>query len=165
MPEIDIGAGTFRVYAEEDTADEYALGAQHADVYRALALVDRQRLLVTASRVLDRQIWKTGYQTFEERVVVQNIIDASIELAIDLANGGEFQVNPTTAESVSSMSAGSVSISFRRGIYNYTCFPLIVQELLRDYLGASGGMFTPKSTGVADEATFPIDLGYLPGGM
>lgn len=163
--EIDIGADTYTVYADEDTADTYAAAAYHAEEFRNATLLDRQMALVTATRLLDRQLWRDGYTTFAERAVVQNIIDASIEIAIDIINGSDMQNQSTNATLERSISAGSVSITNFRGVQNYTRFPTIVQELLRDYLTGNGSLFMPKSTGVADETIFPLGLGYSSGGM
>lgn len=159
--EIDVGTETFtNCYADQDTATTYATGATHGTTFLALDDDGKGRALVTAGRVLDRQNWADGYTTFEERSVVQNIIDACIELAMALVDGSEVQTKPNTASDIASMSAGSVSMSFRRGIYDATRFPLPVQELLRDYLAGAGAAFTAKSTGVDAETIFPIDLGF-----
>lgn len=167
MAEVDVGSETYTTYADLDTADVYALAASHATAFRAASTDDRGRFLVTATRILDRQIWKSDYDTFAERAVVQDIIDASIELAIDLANGSKVQTNQTTAGEISSLSAGSVSISYRRTAAGTspTRFPLIVQELLYGYLGddASGNSLWPKVNGVDEETVFPIDLGVTGG--
>jgi len=182
MAEVDVGTETYEVYADLDTADLYAGAALHGTTYRDASNDDKGRALTTATRTLDRQRWKgvktdelqtlawprtnTGVEGVDVDEVPLNIINASIELAFALLDGSEVQNQQTTAERVRSMSAGSVSISHFRGIDNPTRFPLIVQELIRDYLAGSLGVdegFYATAEGIDDETSFPVEAGYLRG--
>jgi hypothetical protein len=162
--EQDLGGEVYTVYADVETADVYTLAAYHGAKWRAAATDTKAQALITATRLLDRQVWITAYNTFALRAVEQNIINASIELGIALLDGSEVQSNATNAERVRSMSAGSVSITNFRAVDAATRFPQIVHELLRGYMGTST-FYVPKATGVADETSFPIDLGFSVGGL
>ena len=166
MAEVDVGEETYTVYADLDTADVYAGSAIHGDTWRDPETTEdmKGRALVTATRTLDRQSWRPEYSTFELRSVVPNIIVASIELAMALLDGSEVQNQPSGAERVRSISAGSVSITNFRGVDTPMRFPQIVQELLRGYLGEAGAGFVGKATGVDGLTVFPADLG-LTGGL
>jgi hypothetical protein len=181
MATVEIDGNEYEAYSDLETADLYAAAAFHADTWLDLDDDPKGKTLVTGTRTLDRQIWKgektdpdqelewprknTGVDGVVDDEVPDDIVQASIELAIALADGAEFQTNSSTAQGISSMSAGSVSITFARGVHKATRFPLIVQELIKKYLNGSGsGAFLPKSTGVDEESIFPLDLGYTGGG-
>lgn len=163
MPTITLDS-EFTVYANVEDADAYADGASHGDAWRALTDEDTKgRYLITATRILDRQQWRDEYNTFALRVVVPDIVNASIELAMSLLDGSDVQNQQSTAERIRSMSAGSVSITNFRGVDTPTRFPLIVQELLRNYLGGDGSLFVSRATGIDGETTFPVELGINTG--
>jgi hypothetical protein len=176
----------FTVYADVDMADTYLDGASHADTWRALTDDDTKgRYLVTATRILNRQLWKgdkvasdqplawprtnTGIDdsllVLDTNGIPVDIDNAAIELALAIADGSEVQNQQTTVERVRSMTAGSVSITNFRGIDIPTRFPQIVQELLRLYLGGTGSTFVPKATGTDGETSFPAELGFNIGGI
>lgn len=161
MESVTLGSQGYDVYANVSTADLYLNAASHADSWREEIDQDvKARYLVTATRLLDRQTWKTEYNTQALRFVEQNIIDASIELALTMYDGSDVQERQNMAALFRSISAGSVSITNFRGVETATRFPQIVQELLKDYLGGSGTGYFSIATGVDGEATFPIDLGF-----
>lgn len=162
---LDAGDTAYAVYADIAAADAYLEAAYHADSWRAADDTVKARLLVTATRLLDRQSWQALYNTFALRLVVPNIVSASIEMALAILDGADTQNLQTGAERVRSISAGSVSITNFRGVDVPTRFPQIVQELLAPYLGGNGTLFVAKATGTDTETIFPIPLGYSVGGM
>jgi len=163
MATVDLDT-EFTVYADVEMADEYADGAYHAASWRALTDEDaKARLLITATRLLDRQSWKEGYRTFAEREAEPNIVNASIELAFSMLDGYDPQNTQSTAERIQSISAGSVSITNFRSVDTATRFPQIVQELLSPYLGGSSSALFPKIDGEDTETIFPVELGYNTG--
>lgn len=166
LVEVDIGEGTFEVYADVDAANEYADGATHGATWRASTDDDAKgRALVTATRTLDRQQWLDAYNTPELRAEVPNIVNASIEMAFALMDGSDLQNQQSTAERIRSMQAGSVSITNFRGIDTPTRFPQIVQELLRGYLGSDSSLFYSKAVGTDGLTEFPVELGFSTGGL
>lgn len=184
LPTIELD-DTFTVYADVDTADEYASGSAHADAWRDITDEDvKSRYLVTATRVANRQIWRgdkiatdqplafprTNMGITPEPVVDANgipvdIIAGVIELAIAQANGEDIQSSSAVEDRIRSMSAGSVSITQARSDTIPTRFPQIVQELFRSFLGGSGSAFKGRASGVDAETLFPIELEYGPGGL
>lgn len=175
----------FTVYADVDEADAYLDGASHADAWRAITDDDaKARYLVTATRTLNRQNWKgdkveitqplafprvnmdvTPAPAVDENGIPVDIVSASIELALALAEGSDVQNQSSTVERVRSISAGSVSITNFRGVDDPTRFPQIVQELIQPFLGGSLGTFAGKATGVDTETVFPAELGFGLGGV
>lgn len=168
------------VFANVEMADAYLDAASHADSWRALSDEDtKARYLVTATRIFNRQRWKgnkvatdqplafprenmgiTPEPVLNEDDIPVDVVNASIELALALVDGAEVQSNATTADRVHSMSAGSVSITNYRDADIPTRFPLIVQELLRDYLAGAGAVFASRANGVDGETIFPVELGF-----
>jgi len=153
----------FAVYADVDTADAYMDGALHGDLWRSADDDTKGRALVTATRVLDRQLWQDAYNTYELRLAVPNIVNASIEMALALIQGNDLQNSTTTAEKVRSLAAGSVRIENFRGIDLATRFPTIVQELLAPYLAGYGATFVSKAAGTDGVSIFPTDFSYSSG--
>lgn len=161
MATIVIDTTNYASYASVDEADAYLKAASHAANWEAATLLQKQQALVTATRLFDRQSWLPTYNTFALRLAVASIVEATIELALALIDGETVQSASTTGSDIASMSAGSVSISFRRMASGQvaTRFPLIVQELLRAYLeGAGVGSYVSVS-GVDAESIFPLSLG------
>ena len=87
MATLTIGTETFTVYATVATADAYLTANIDFALWDANSDDDKGRFLVSATRLLDQQIWLDDYDTVSEREVVTNIINASIELANYLSNG------------------------------------------------------------------------------
>jgi Putative DnaT-like ssDNA binding protein len=181
IPTVDLDSGTYSVYADIEDAEEYLGAASHATEWEDVDEDDQAKYLVSATRMLDRQIWpgdkavsdqplawpriSTGIDGVVADTIPTNIINACMELANALQQGYD-QNQQTTAERVRSMTAGSVSITNFRGVDTPTRFPLIVQELIAPYLGASSGTgLVSQANGVDEETIFPVDLGYSTGGI
>lgn len=157
MAIINVDGIDYEVYEDLDAVDEYLGGAAHAGNWRALTDDDvRGRYAVTATRILERQIWKgtatglsgqtlawprsgTGVTGVEDTVIPDGVLNAYYELCSALTDGSELQNEQNTAQKVQSLSAGSVSITYFRGAEGEPLrFPLIVQELLNPYLAGTG---------------------------
>lgn len=176
MPTVELDA-VFEVYADVDMADVYFSGAYHGASWRDLEDEDEKaRLLVTATRTLDRQRWKgdktdaeqelqwprsnTSVDGVEDDTVPDDIINASLELALSILDGSDVQTEQTTTQRVQSMSAGSVSITNFRSVDDQKLrFPLPVQELVGKYLAGAGTTLVGVATGVDTESVFPIEAG------
>lgn len=180
MPTVSLD-NDFPVYADVDMADAYLDGAYHGDTWRSLDENAKGRSLVTATRTLNRQSWvgevevagqdlawpriNTG-MTGVDGTTPDDIVNASIEMALSLVDGSELQNQQTTAERIRSLTAGSVSITNFRGINSATRFPQIVNELVAEYLsGGPEGMIGigMKVTGADTETIFPIEVGFTQG--
>lgn len=159
MPEVDISGNEYTVYADVDAADEYLAASTHAANWTAATDDEKAQALVTATRLLDRQRWKDEYDTFEERVEVEKIVWASIELALALLDGTAVQTDANTSQKIESLRAGSVAISYFRGAEgSVKRFPLIVHELIRDYLIGSSLALSGVATGVDGETITDQDF-------
>lgn len=179
-PTVDIDGEEYPVYADVEQADEYLNAALHAtDVWPALDDDTKARALVTATRVLDRQRWRgvvytssppqllawprmnTGIVGVIDTVVPDAIGYATIELALALVSGTDAQGEQNTSQKIQSLRAGSVSLTFFRGAEGEPYrFPLIVQELLWDYLlGVGVGIGGTRSTGTDGVSVTHEDFG------
>lgn len=172
---------SYPVYADLDAADEYMAGASHGADWRALTDdADKARYLITATRTLDRQNWKgdktsdtqelewprsdTGVDGVEDDTVPTEIIHASIELALLLVQGSEFQSQRTTEQTIQMLKAGSVSLSYFRGAGGTpTRFPLIVHELIRDYISGPSSSLYVSTSGTDGETITDNDYGLSDG--
>lgn len=161
MATEDAGGETFTVYANIDTADVYMAGAIHGANWEAADVDTKGQGLVTATRILDRQKWQSAYDTFAEREVVQDIIDASIEMALSLIDGSTIQTAQNQAQLNQEIKAGSVMLKFFRGAEGTPLrFPTIVHELLRDYLAGGNVTVTGIATGTGGITSTDDDFGY-----
>jgi len=165
MKTVDIGAEEFNAYADQDDADVYLTGSIHAGTtWDDATTANQGRALVTATRILDRQNWVDAYDTQAERFAVEDIRNASIEMALALLEGSDLQTEQSTAQKLQSIKAGSVSLSYFRGSEGTPHrFPIIVHELLRDYL--AGGDFgrSGVATGVSGKSSTGDDFGHTRG--
>lgn len=174
----------FEVYAGIDTAIAYADGADHASSFRTLLDTDEDsaaRKLITATRLFDRQRWRgekvdanqdhafprknTGLDEMEVVDFPADLQRAVIETAIALSNGSELQDQSNTSQRISSLSAGSVSLSFFAGVDGPIPkrFPQIVHELISKYLVGSTKVVSGVVSGADGESITNKTFGYSRG--
>lgn len=182
MPQLTILSNTYFVYADVDTANDYLAAAFHADAWNALTNeTTKAKALVTAARTIDRQNWKgtktsdaqdgewprdnTGVDGVVDGVTPQDVIDASIEMALAFVDGSELQNEATIEQRIQQLKAGSVSLTFFRGIDGtQQRFPQIIMELLRKYLvGYGDELAGPSSSGTEGTSISNKEYGYSRG--
>lgn len=167
--EVTIGGADYASYADLPTANGY-LGASITATAWASASDDlKAQCLVTATRLLDRQSWADGYTTFDQRKVVDAIVNACCELAALFAAGTTDALDGATATGpVKSMKAGSVSLEYFASSATFIAasrFPATVQELLGPYLasGASSGIGAGYVGGTCEQSAFDQSFGLWRG--
>lgn len=182
MAEVTILSNTYFVYADVDTANDYLAAAFHADAWSALTSDDtKAKALVTAARTIDRQCWKgtktdsaqdgewprddTGVDGVINGVTPQDVINASIEMALAFVDGSELQNEATIEQRIQQLKAGSVSLTFFRGIDGtQQRFPQIIMELLRKYLcGYGDDVGGPITSGTGGTSISNKEYGYSRG--
>jgi hypothetical protein len=177
------------VYAGVDTADAYLNAAIHGQSWFALEDNVKGQALVTATRTLDRQVWKgevaessplqaldwprinTGVPGVVDNEIPEDIIAAAIELALSLSQGSGVQTEGNTSQKIQSLKAGSVAITYFGGVAvtSTTRFPQIIDELVQPYLlaGGAAGVNTVSAGGVAfgtdGESMTHQDFGLIDG--
>lgn len=176
---VQIGSTSYASYASVEQADAYLAAAIHATNWWTATDDTKARALVSASRMLDRQDWlgdktdpdqvlawprsNTGVDGVEDDVIPEPIVSAAIELALALVDGATVQTDANTSQKIQSISAGSVSISYFRGAEGVARrFPLIIHELVRDYLSGSAGLAIGTGSiafGVDGESSLENDYG------
>jgi len=172
-----ISSQAYEVYADIGEADLYLAASTHPVAWPTASAEDKSKALVTATRILDRQKWLgekylttgqalawprsgTGVDGVEDDVVPQNIIDASIEMASALLDGSDLQTEQNQSQKLQSITAGSVNLTYFRGAEGTPLrFPLIVDELIRDYLAGSFVSFGTLAAGVDGVSVTGQDLG------
>lgn len=163
VPTVIIDSIEFPVYADLETATAYAVGSLNATEWTALDDDAKKVALVSATRVLDRQRWRSDCDTFEKRLEKQNIVDASVEIAFALAAGSDLQDAQNQSQKIEMLRAGSVQLRFFRGADGKPLrFPLIIQELIRDCLASAGGKLARGSVafGTDKGSATDEDFGY-----
>ena len=172
METVLIGSQPYSSYASAAQADQYLAAASHAGTtWSGASDANKARALITATRILDRQRWRDAYADDDLgaaqalRFAVQNIRDACIEMALALLDGSDLQTEQNTAQKLSSIRAGSVSLSFVTGGTEGAAhrFPTIIHELLRDYLVGGSEVLTGAASGVSGESLTGNDLGHTSG--
>lgn len=169
-PTVVIGSTHYTVYADQGEADDYLSAAIQGETWGTQTADQKARALVTATRLLDRQSWSgsktsddqehewprsgTGVEGAVDDELPQDIVNATIELAQLLVDGSEVQNDPNQVNKLSSLSAGSVSLTFYHGAdQRGQRFPQIVQELVAKYLGGSGaGGLSNIATGTCGQS-------------
>jgi len=186
MPDIlQIDSQPYNSYATADMADTYLAAASNGATWFTLTDNQKAQYLVTASRLFDRQCWlgtrteddqdmewprsSTGVTGVEDDEVPLRVIEGTIEMALALADGSEALSDAVPgAQKLSSISAGSVSLSYFRGaeggVATAARFPLVVQEYIKPYLCGSrnviGGVIPSGTDG---ESVTENDFGYSDG--
>ncbi len=147
-------------YIEIMPADSYFAKSQNV-TWLALNNAAREGFIIRATRLLDRQTWLDAYDTLAKRVLVQDIVDACAELAVALAEGSEVENEQVTSQKLQAIKAGSVALTYFRGAEGLAIrFPLIAQELLKDYLAGSGTTVSGSSSGVDGTSVTANELGF-----
>lgn len=153
MPTVSIGSDNdYTVYADIPTADYYMLGSVTVAGWATASDDNKGRALVSATRLLDRQLWAVGYTTFDLRVAVPAIVDACCELAGMFIDGSTDPLtSSTTVQTTQSLKAGTVAITYFRIDPNLAArFPTIIQELVGPYLAGSGNTVATAYVGGTD---------------
>ncbi len=165
MQIVMIGSSPYDSYASLAQYDAYVAAAIHASAAALIASDDSKgQALATMTRILDRQVWAAAYDTQAERVNVQAIQDACIEGALALLDGSDLQTEQVTGQKLQSLRAGSVSLTYFRGAEGFSHrFPVIVNELLRDYLAGADLVIGMVATGTGGTSSTEDEFGHTGG--
>lgn len=164
MEVVLIDSQPYDSYESVEGADAYLAAAIHATNWSSASDTTKAQALVTATRVLDRQRWADAYDTQAEREGVEAIMNACSEMALALVDGSELQSEQSTAQKLQTIKAGSVSLTYFRGAEGRAYrFPLIVSELLRDYLAGSDLSIGMTAAGTGGVSSTDDDFGHSGG--
>lgn len=172
MATITIGSVTYTVYSDVSDADDYFNGSSQFSDWDALTTAEKQRGLVSSTRLLERQTWqgsktsssqdlawpRTGVtdrdgEAVDSATIPAEIIEASQLLALDIALGQSVESSTTTEDLNKRIKAGSVEIEkFRADKETITRFPLDVTELLSPFLSSNVSVAGSLSFGTDGEA-------------
>lgn len=152
MATVSIGSDDYTSYADQDTADTYLAASVTVLGWAAASDDNKGRALVSATRLLDRQLWAVGYTTFDLRVAVPAIVSACCELAGMFIDGSTDPLtSSTTVQTTQSLKAGSVQITYFRIDPNLAArFPTIIQELVGPYLAGNANTVATAYIGGTD---------------
>lgn len=184
---ISIGSVSFWSYASINEGDQYLLANFAATAWFSLSEDQKGQLLVTATRLFDRQCWvgektdpdqptqwpRSGVtdaagEEIDSSIVPDEVMYATIEMAFAILEGSE-AVNSSVpgAQKLRSIAAGSVSLSWFRGAEGnnarYDRFPLPVQELIGQWLCAGQTVAGLIVSGTGGVSVTDEDLGYNEG--
>lgn len=180
---VVVNTQEYDTYASVEQAELYLNANFLATAWFDLTDDQKGQLLVTATRLFDRQCWlgekteeaqplqwprsSTGIDGVEDDEVPEDIVNGSIEMAFAILDGSE-AVNSSVpgAQKQRSIAAGSVNISWFRGAEGtarFDRFPLPVQELVGRYMCGSQGIVGLITSGTCGESVTQDDLGYNEG--
>ncbi len=163
-----------RTDADAYLADSLRAGAE----WEFLDETTKDRALVTAARLLERQRW-TGTKTvstqamqwprtgavdrdgepIDDTTVPNAVKEAQMELAYELTADGAQETKSDTGDRTKRLKAGDVEVEyFAEDRATNTRFPTVVTELLIGLLAGSGATVVPYASGTDVEAT-DIDFG------
>lgn len=180
---IMIGSQPYTSYVSVSDADIYLAGAYHAQpTWGVQTAAAKAQSLITASRILDRQRWRgeltvstqalqwprTGYDPILDpslgTLIPLKVGEAAIEMALALVQGADFQTTQNQAQKIAHLRAGSVAVAyFRLAEGPAIRWPMIIQELLRDYLGTSVAIAATTSSGVDGQSVTEENFGLTRG--
>ena len=155
-------------YVDVSDTDAYFADAIHSGSWDSADADTQSRALVTATRMLDRQLWKgtktsssqalewprTGVvdrygDAIDENTVPAVIIQATQELALSLIDDPDVQTNASTSSGIKRAKAGSAEVEYFKPTPRYR-FPTIVQELVKALMG--GSIISGAAYGIDKEA-------------
>lgn len=161
-----VGTNTYIDLADAET---YLEGSINTSAWDAKSTDEKNRLLVSATRYLDRQDWvgektsdvqaldwpRTGVtdpdgNAVDDSTVPQFILNAECELAAAMAADSSIQESSSTGSDVKRLKADTVEIEYFSTTIGGTRFPTIVQELVGFYLEGSDSGFTDQYYGGTD---------------
>lgn len=127
------GATTANVYATLAAADAYHEAHAHGDTWRSAIVEQKQRALLTATRMLDQHLawagratsltqrlaWpRTGLlglqgETLDSTTIPERIVEACAELARQILEEDRTADSEIEANGLTSLSVGSISMTFK----------------------------------------------------
>lgn len=151
---VTISGTDFPTYATVAEADAYLSASLAGEAWTALTADGKAIRLVEATRLLDRQTWRAGYQIFAERAAVPAIVSASIEIAGILAAGETDIITSGSSEAtVKREKVGPLEVEYFRSFTTAGRFPPVIMDLVGGYLAGNtsgrgfGGAFTSDTDG------------------
>lgn len=183
---VEIDGLAFPVYATLDEANAYMTGKYGVSMWfdSTTDPETKKRLLVTATRILDRQKWqgtptglsgqqlawpRTGLECVAEDEIPEKLVYACVELANLILEGSDVESNVRPGvQTLQMIKAGSVQLQyFRDAESTFTKgarFPTVVQELIGKWLGGGGAAVAPSlSYGTDGESVTNEDYGFNQG--
>lgn len=161
-------------YISNADADTYFGDHLEFTTWDGWAETVQSQALVTAARMLDRQVWqgekheqvptqvmdwpRSGLtdeedQPIDETAVPQFIKDAQCELALWLGKNPTSQTTPNSGSNIQKLKAGSAEIQFFSTRTSGTRFPSHIHELIGRYLEGSSTTVRSPFAGGTDEET------------
>jgi hypothetical protein len=113
LAQVSINGNQYDVYADVAFADRYlAADASRADAWQALTATGaKERALVSATRLLQRQTWNAGVAP-DVAMPVEIVQEAASLLAADIAAAPGIGDSGSTASNVKSVGAGPARVEF-----------------------------------------------------
>lgn len=163
-------------YISVADATTYFEGSIDHDLWDAATNDTRERALISATRMMDRQDWlgskysssqdlewprsgltdKNG-DSLDETTVPQQVLDATCELASALIDNPYLQDDTDSGSNIKKLKAGSAEIEFIRALSG-TRFPTIINELVGLWLSNSGSYTGPLFGGLDNESSFSANF-------
>lgn len=173
MSTITIGGTTYNVYSTVAEADDYFQGSTDFVTWGAYTNAERERGLITATRLLERQSWlgakadddqdlkfpRTGLSDcagneLTEAETLSTVAEASQLLAFDLLGGSTVQTSGTNEALTKRLKADTVEIEYFRGDSSLaTRFDKDVMELIGCFLSNSGSSSNAGSIAYGTDGT------------
>lgn len=155
MGTVSISGKTFEIYGEKAAAITYLLARLDAAAWTTASGANKDRALVSATRMLDRQNWigqkDVDSQALEfprtdlvdkdgnavDNVVVPLLVEeANYELALSILKDASTQDRATTGSNVKGVAAGSAKVQFFRPMSG-TKLPTVAHEMVGLWLEGS----------------------------
>jgi hypothetical protein len=133
MPTVAINGVDYPSYIDVAYADEYlAADMSRAEAWAAVSADNKARAVITATRLLQRLIWKAGPPAVDTAADV--VKEATALLAADIAAKPKLGDSGSTASNVKAVGAGSAKVEFFSPVEG-AVLPSAAFALLRGLLG------------------------------
>ena len=170
-PEVTISAVDYDSFSTVASADSYFAARLDASAWTSATADNKAKALRTATLFLDRQRWqgdktdaanalswpRTDLEDVEGEDLASDSLPAALVMACQelalalLVDPSILGKSSATGSNVSSVQAGSVGVSFFKGV-DGTRFPQVVQERVGLWLGSAGSYIAGRAYGTDEEA-------------
>lgn len=173
MATVTIGGNSYDVYADVAAADLYlAADIQYGTLWSNTTPDGKSAALVSATRYIDSKIWqgdktsgaqaldwpRSGITDVSSVTVPQEVVDASILLAVMAVSDPTALSSSNTVNNVKVAKAGSASVeNFKQSSRSITVFPSMVQNLIGGWLDGASVVMVGVVSGNTCVSTFDGD--------
>ena len=168
MGQVTIGGVVYDIYGTRAEFDDYMKARVNNSVWASAGGTDRDRSLVSAARVFNRQPWvgtktlttqplawpREGVEGFDNATTPTEVEEGSYEMAYQILDDAEVYERANSQVNVKRVGAGSAQVEFfKQSGGSSKRLPFIVNDIVKEFI--SGDSTFSVASGVCDDVKTP----------